>query len=86
MPTSDTTHTDHDGLFKELIRTFTFEFIALFAPKLAQDLVPNSFEFLDKELIQLLDLGERKEVDLLIKCRKKAKEVFFSDPYRTAGR
>ena len=75
MPTSEPI--DHDSLFKELIRVFTYEFITLFAPKLAADLDRDSFEFLDKELLQLLDQGERKEVDLLVKAKLSGQPVFF---------
>ncbi|MBN8587068.1 MAG: hypothetical protein J0L94_01975 [Rhodothermia bacterium] len=46
MPTSEPI--DHDSLFKELIRVFTYEFITLFAPKLAADLDRDSFEFWTK--------------------------------------
>lgn len=74
MPTSPI---DHDGLFKELIRVFTFEFLELFVPELSIDIDRTSFEFLDKELLQVLDQGDRKEVDLLVKTRFKGEPVFF---------
>ena len=43
--------TDHDRLFKELLTTFFADFLELFAPDLAHAVVPESLEFLDKELL-----------------------------------
>lgn len=68
---------DHDGLFKELIRMFAYDFLALFTPALATSIAPNALEFLDKELFQILDQGERKEVDLLLKAKWQGQTVFF---------
>src|SRR5438270_299700 len=60
---------DHDRLFKELLRTYIVEFIALFVPDLAAYLDRDSIEFLDKEIFTDISASERHEVDLLVKAR-----------------
>ncbi len=62
---------DHDRLFKELLTTFFLDFLALFAPELSQDVDPASVEFLEKELYTDVVAGERHEVDLLVKLRRR---------------
>ncbi|HET6252130.1 MAG TPA: DUF4351 domain-containing protein [Tepidisphaeraceae bacterium] len=60
---------DHDRLFKELLRTFFFEFIVLFLPDLAAYVDRDSIEFLDKEIFTDIASSERHEVDLVAKAR-----------------
>jgi hypothetical protein len=60
---------DHDRLFKELLRTFFGDFLALFLPAVAEYVEPGSLEFLDKEVFTDLTASDRHEVDLLAKCR-----------------
>jgi predicted transposase YdaD len=60
---------DHDRLFKELLRIFFFEFIALFLPDLAAYVDRDSIEFLDKEIFTDIASSERHEVDLIAKAR-----------------
>ena len=67
----------HDKLFKELIKTFFFEFIELFLPELAADIEPDSFEFLDKELIANVRDGSVLEADIVVKCRFRGTDKHF---------
>lgn len=85
---------DHDLLFKELIRTFFWEFILLFLPDMARYLDPEGITFLDKEIFTDLAPGERHEVDLLAKVSFRDKSEGFllvliesqSSPQRHFGR
>ncbi len=67
---------DHDRLFKELLSTFFLDFLALFAPSLAREVEPQSVEFLEKELYTDVVAGERHEVDLLVKLRRRGQDSF----------
>ena len=67
---------DHDRLFKELLSTFFLDFLALFAPSLAREVEPQSIEFLEKELYTDVVAGERHEVDLLVKLRRRSQDSF----------
>ncbi len=68
---------DHDRLFKELLRTFFWEFLELFFPHMVQYVDRESIEFLDKEIFTDVMAGDRHEVDLLVKARFKGRETFF---------
>jgi hypothetical protein len=68
---------NHDRLFKELLTVFFVEFVQLFLPDVAAYLDPTSIEFLDKEVFIDVTLGEKKEVDLLVKARFRGEEAFF---------
>ena len=61
--------TDHDRLFKELLTTFFTDFLELFVPELAREVIADSIELLDKEVISDLRQGERRVVDLLARLR-----------------
>lgn len=69
---------DHDRLFKELLSNFFIEFVELFLPDTAvyldrdAELVP-----MDKEIFTDVTLGDRHEVDLLMKARFQGEEAFF---------
>jgi predicted transposase YdaD len=67
---------DHDRLFKELLSTFFLDFLALFAPSLAREVESQSVEFLEKELYTDVVAGERHEVDLLVKLRRRGQDSF----------
>lgn len=60
---------DHDRPFKELLATFFFDFVELFAPELAREVEPGSLELLDKEIFTDVTAGERHVVDLLARVR-----------------
>ena len=64
--------TDHDRLFKELLTTFFADFLELFAPDLAHAVVPESLEFLDKELLGQRRRPEPRIVDILARLRTRA--------------
>lgn len=69
---------DHDRLFKELLINFFSEFIELFLPNVSAymdkeaTIVP-----LDKEIFTDVTLGNRHEVDLLMKVKFKSQDAFF---------
>ena len=60
---------DHDRLFKQLLTTFFLEFLDLFAPELAQQVEPQSLEFMDKETFTDAVAGDHHIVDLLARVR-----------------
>jgi hypothetical protein len=64
--------TDHDQLFKQLLRVFTFEFIQLFLEGVAAYIDPASIVFLETEVFTDLVTGERYRADVVIKARFKA--------------
>lgn len=69
---------DHDRLFKELLQQFFLEFLALFAPTLAEAVEPESVSFLDKEVFADLAGGERREADVVARVRLRgAGEAFL---------
>lgn len=68
---------NHDRLFKELLTTFFVEFMQLFFPEAVHYLEPDSLEFIDKEIFTDITAGERREADLLVKCRFQGRETFF---------
>lgn len=71
------TKINHDRLFKELLTTFFVEFIELFFPDIIGYLEADSLEFIDKEIFTDITAGERREADLLVKCRFQGRETFF---------
>ena len=56
---------------------FFLEFIALFFPALADQIEPDSLEFLDKELFTDLATGSSHEADIIVKVRFRGREAFF---------
>lgn len=64
-----TTEVPHDALFKELISTFLFEFLELFAPAVLDDLDRDSVEFLPQEAFADLNKGKKRVVDILVKAK-----------------
>ncbi|HLK57679.1 MAG TPA: DUF4351 domain-containing protein [Chthonomonadaceae bacterium] len=68
---------DHDGLFKELLRTFFVEFVEAFLPKMAAHLDPASLEFLDKEVIREVAARKKHIVDVLVRARLMGEPAFI---------
>ena len=68
---------DHDRLFKELLRAFFSDFLAVFCPELAEYLDADSVGFLDKEVFTDVTHGERHEADLVAKARFRGKPLGF---------
>lgn len=69
--------TDHEGLFKKLLRTFFLEFVDVFLPEMAEYLDRGSIEFLDKEVSPELDDKASRRADLVVKARFRKQELFF---------
>lgn len=69
--------TDHDRLFKELLRTFFVEFVELFLPQVSAYLEPGSLVFLDKEIFTDVTAGERHTADLVAKARFRGQDSCF---------
>ena len=57
--------TDHDQLFKQLLKAFFGDLLEIVAPHLAGELRPAAAKFLDKETFSGLPQGERAVVDLV---------------------
>jgi len=68
---------DHDRLFKEVLTTFFVEFIELFFPDVRRHLNVKSIQFMDKEIFTDITSGEKREADLIVKCRFLGRESFF---------
>ncbi len=69
---------DHDRLFKELLSHFFAEFLQLFLPDVAAALDPaTAIVPMDKEVFTDVTLGEKHEVDLLMKARFRGEDAFF---------
>ena len=68
---------DHDGLFKELLKTFFVEFLELFLPEVLQYIDLSTLQFLDKELFPDVLRRERSQVDLMAKVSYRDKESFI---------
>ena len=69
---------DHDGLFKQLLTNFFFEFVESFLPKVSVYLDVTSIEFLDKETFSGPRGRRRRESDLVVKVRfRDATQAFF---------
>jgi hypothetical protein len=59
---------DHDQLFKELLRTFFLDFLALVAPKLQAEVSAVAVHFLEQEMFTDWPHGSTREVDLLARA------------------
>ena len=72
------TFMDHDRLFKELLSTFFVEFLDLFLPEISAALDRETAVVpMDKEVFTDVTLGEKHEVDVLMKARFQGEEAFF---------
>ena len=61
--------TQHDKIFKQLLRAFLEDFLRLVAPQALERLDLSSPELLDKELFTAGPHGRRRELDLLARVR-----------------
>ncbi len=61
--------TQHDKIFKQLLRTFLEDFLRLVAPQALEQMDLSSPELLDKELFAGGPQGRRRELDLLVRVR-----------------
>ncbi|HEV7504611.1 MAG TPA: DUF4351 domain-containing protein [Thermoanaerobaculia bacterium] len=61
--------TQHDKIFKQLLRVFLDDFLRLVVPQTRERLDLSSPEFLDKELFSGGPRGRRRELDLLVRVR-----------------
>ena len=65
-------------MFKELLTTFFVEFLDLFLPDVAAALDREAgIVAMDKEVFTDVTLGEKHEVDVLMKVRFRSEEAFF---------
>lgn len=69
--------TDHDQLFKQLLKEFFVEFIELFLPAVAAYLVPSEIKFLDKEVFTDLPVGKKRAADLVARVKFKGHAAHF---------
>ena len=69
---------DHDRLFKELLTNFFIEFVDLFLPAVSESL-DRDFAVIpmDKEVFTDVTLGERHEVDVLVRAKFRGDDAFF---------
>lgn len=56
---------DHDGLFKELIETFFWEFLDLFLPQVLDYVERGPVTFLYQEVFSSIGAEEKRIIDLL---------------------
>ncbi|HEX4947950.1 MAG TPA: DUF4351 domain-containing protein [Blastocatellia bacterium] len=75
--TKGVAQTDHDGLFKKLLRQFFVEFVAVFLPEVNEYLDRDSIEFLDKEVFPEMGEDLSREMDLVVKARFRGRLSFF---------
>ena len=61
--------TQHDKIFKQLLRVFLPDFLRLVVPQVLERLDLSSPELLDKELFAGGPHGRRRELDLLVRVR-----------------
>ncbi|HEX3554306.1 MAG TPA: Rpn family recombination-promoting nuclease/putative transposase [Thermoanaerobaculia bacterium] len=64
--------TQHDKIFKQLLRVFLEDFLRLVAPQVLERLDLSAPELLDKELFAGGPHGRRRELDLLVRVRTTA--------------
>ncbi|ANV89416.1 DUF4351 domain-containing protein [Picosynechococcus sp. PCC 8807] len=68
---------DHDLLFKELLTTFFWDFLALFAPEILETAEQNSLTFLTQEVFNDLPGQTRRNVDIVAKLHFRGQETCF---------
>src|SRR4051794_10568081 len=61
--------TQHDKIFKQLLRVFLADFLRLVLPETLERLDLSSPELLDKEFFAGGPHGRRRELDLLVRVR-----------------
>ncbi len=73
----DPSLTDHDALYKELLRTFFQDFMELFFPDTALLMDFGEVEFLSEEVVVDLAGGKKSRLDVLVKTRLKQEQTFI---------
>ena len=81
---------EYDQLFKDFLKTFFKEFIALFFPEVYERLNWSEIEFLEKEKFTDMPKGEQRTTDLVVKVATKDREpeiilvhVEIENPWRS---
>ncbi|WP_181592706.1 Rpn family recombination-promoting nuclease/putative transposase [Paenibacillus sp. YN15] len=69
--------TDHDALYKELLRTFFQDFMELFFPETAVFMDFTEVEFLSEEVVVDIAGGKKSRLDVLVKTRLKHEQAFI---------
>ncbi len=69
--------TDHDQLFKTLLKEFFREFVALFLPAVHTYLDATGITFLDKEVFSKLPVGLKRQADLVARVKFKGAAAHF---------
>ena len=64
-------NTDHDQIFKTLLKEFFSEFIELFLPHVASEIDFDSVEFLEQEFFTDINNGRKRLLDLVAKVKLK---------------
>lgn len=67
----------HDRLFKELLRTFLWEFLELFVPELTPHLERASLELVEPQVFTDVTAGQSHTVDLVAKVRAHEHEAYL---------
>ncbi len=67
----------HDRLFKELLRTFLWEFLELFVPELMSHLAREAFELVEPQVFTDVTAGESHVADLVAKVRVREQEAYL---------
>ncbi|MGR3279235.1 Rpn family recombination-promoting nuclease/putative transposase [Acaryochloris marina NIES-2412] len=68
---------DHDGLFKELIETFFWEFLELFLPQVLDYVEHGPVIFLSQEVYSSIGAEEKRIIDLLAQVQFRGQESYF---------
>ena len=68
---------DHDGLFKELIETFFWEFLELFLPQVLDYVERGSVSFLHQEVYSSIGAEEKRIIDLLAQVQFRGQDSYF---------
>lgn len=68
---------DHDRLFKELIQTFFWEFIALFLPEVLEYVETDTLTFLPEEIFTDVTSGDKRKIDLLAQVKWEGQNSYF---------
>jgi len=69
-----TDYTDHDRLFKELIKTFFQEFVEVFFPKEYPYINFSTVKFMEQEVFTDIVKGEKREIDILAEVSLKGED------------
>ncbi|ABW31637.1 DUF4351 domain-containing protein [Acaryochloris marina] len=68
---------DHDGLFKELIETFFWEFLDLFLPQVLDYVERGPVTFLYQEVFSSIGAEEKRIIDLLAQVQFRGQDSYF---------